>query len=386
MPLMADMSKHAFPRFTPPSAGAVRAHLHAFSPQPPQPLFTWGPPALMLVLLLGCLAFNHPLLWLLLLILFGVMWLVVGYRLKQIQWIEHQVYLAQELAMLRQWGDSCQRAWELLPMVHEEMRRVGLVSFRFAWRVPMLTERLLGLHGRCVALMGQNLERMRYAEPAIEALDYIASHLESDHPGSAHLHAQRAMLMLEDNRLTDADDLIRRVSTQMKAAAAEMQRTRPDAVSSADHPMPGHPGDPTLAAVRMAELMQAIATHHDEDAAALEPTLRAALQPLGNDAAEGYALMALAHYRMASRHDRRAAEGQAAVDATADSAESNRAEMDPQSDDHQQARERAQHWWSLATHLRQPRELVWRYPELGPLTADPTLKATPWPLGKAGVA
>jgi len=134
-----------------------------------------------------------------------------------------------------------------------------------------------------------------------------------------HIGVSRANAALGADRLSDADDSIRRLRGAVEAF--------PDTTISATY--------------RLAQLAQQVRTHHFAEGVKENDDLLDALRPLGVEAGYGHALMALCHY-----HD--PTQGETADDATAHDA--------------------AKQWWGRATLLLPSHTLLSRYPELKPLT------------------
>ncbi len=144
-----------------------------------------------------------------------------------------------------------------------------------AWHLLPDLQRWPDMHVQGVLLLGANLMALRAWEPAIEAQDYLLDHIPEDHPTAHLLRAQRAMALLHEDRLVDAD-------TEIRA----LRRAPLD--------------DPTAAALAaLAELYQQMKTNHHADALAQaeHEDPRRTLAPLGGEAAHGYALIALAAHR-----------------------------------------------------------------------------------------
>ena len=224
-------------------------------------------------------------------VMIGALMGLTHWRLRRLRRLEARIVDAQELAMLRHHFPAFLLAWELMPA---------------ASAAPML-------HGRLVAFIALCLDHLQAYDAAIVGYDHLIGHLPQDHPGSVQLQIQRAVAQLQTDRLTDADDAIRR----LRGSAETMRSTA------------------TRAAYRLAQLLQHVRTNHFADATALAGELVNDLRPLGVDAAYGHALMALSYQRL----DDAAARAQAAV------------------------------WWSRATLLMPPSALVDRFRELEPLQA-----------------
>jgi tetratricopeptide (TPR) repeat protein len=220
--------------------------------------------------------------------------LIAGnWRMKRMRDLERQTLRVQELAMLRRSVESLRLGWDLLP--------------RLTHAPP--------LHGRVVASLAHNLDQLRCFEAAIGAYDYLLAHLSPQDPVAMQFQVLRSIAQLATDRLTDADDALRR----LRGAIGDFKHTA------------------IAAAYRMAQLVQQIRTHHWEQAIQDSANLLADLRPLGVQAGYGHAMIALAYHEQAA-HARIPAPEDVKV------------------------------WWSRATLLLAPAALVERFPELHPLT------------------
>jgi len=278
--------------FHPPTADQLDAHLHRYAVRPASRVWLWAIVLGLPVLLILSLMMRNALVFLPLLAVIGIV-LAAQWRVRKMRELERQALRVQELAMLRQHERSLRLGWTLLPqLVH-----------------------LPPLHGRVVAAMAHNLDQLRCFDAAIGAYDHLVEHLHRDDPASVQFQVLRTIAQIAAERLTDADDALRRLRGSMD-----------------------HFADTAVAAAyRFAQLLQQIRTHHYEQASKEADDLVAQLRPLGVHAAYGHALAALAHHELA-RH-----RGQPAPEAM-------------------------RQCWSRATLLMSPQALAARYPELQPLT------------------
>ena len=224
-----------------------------------------------------------------------------AYRSRLLVQLDAQVLRVQELAMLRHYPPAMRLAWRL---------------------VPRLTT-IPPLHHRVVAFLAHLLDQVRAYEAAIIAYNFLLDGLPQDHPAAAQFEIHRAMAQLAIDRLTDADDALRRL------------RRHDDAQ--------GQPA--TAAALRLAQLIQQVRTNHFDDLVASAPRLVDDLRALGVEAGYGHALVAYAYHML---------------------------------DDEPPSGRRAGPWWSRATLLMPASALVERFPELRAMTnCYPTASALP---------
>jgi tetratricopeptide (TPR) repeat protein len=228
----------------------VSQHLASCAPQPArQPLAM-----LLLVVLIASvlllLASDQALLLLLSwLILGGMVWWMSYHRARIVN-LREQVRQAGEMAMLRRWPEAVQRCWRLLPLLR---------------RMPQQ-------HGQAVSVLCGSLMNLRAWEPAVAAQEHLLRLMQDEHPLALVLRANRVMALLHAERLLDADDELRR----LKQVATQ--------------PLP-------RAAAMLAELHQLLTTNHDHEAIGRADEMIEILQPLGHEAALGYAMIALACHR-----------------------------------------------------------------------------------------
>ena len=201
--------------------------------------------------------------------------------------LDQRVAQMEELALCRHWVRSLRKAWRLLPSLTTH---------------PVL-------HHRATTVIATCLDRLKAYDAGIVAYDNLIERLANQDPVSALLRAQRAIAQLVNGQLTDADVALRRLR--------------------------GHGHGQVAATCRLASLVQQAQTNHWADAVEQSSSeLVNQLRPLGVEAGYGYALMALACYKLTSNQP---------------SAEPDRAEM----------------WWSYATRLLPVGALVDRFSEVG---------------------
>ena len=166
--------------------------------------------------------------------------------------LERQLVDVHELSLQRRWPQALATAWGLLPRLR----------------------RLPDLFARTAAFLAYGLDEQGQFEAAIVGYDFLLRHMPAEHPGAMLLMIQRAMAQLAVDRLTDADEALRRLR--------HLEQLPPNGMS---------------AAYRLAALCQIVRTQHFADAAELEEHLVERLRPLGVEAGYGYGLMALARWR-----------------------------------------------------------------------------------------
>jgi len=284
------MAKPSGAIFTPPTAEQIDAHLKKCAPAPPARWVTMLPLiALALVVMLafsslgGVLAMLLPGLVLIALV-FGLSW-----RVRSLRAMEVRVTRVQELALTRHHAEALRLSWRMLPQLRT----------------------LHELHGRVVSMMAFALDQVGAHDAAIVVYDFLIERLPPSHPGCIQLSIQRTIVQLMADRLTDADDALRRL--------------RSHAASFGDTPIG--------ATYRLAELLQQVRTNHFRDAVETTTDLVKDLRPLGVEAGYGYALMAFSHHMIGD--------------------------------------EGADEWWHRATLLLSPSALVGRFDQLNVLTALP---------------
>ncbi len=275
--------------FTPPTPDQVRAHLNRFAPQPPSRLASWSTVIALPLLLLIALANNNSALIVLPMIALGAILATTHWRLRRQREQEEQTLRVQELAMQRRFIESLRLAWQLLPRVVQQPQ----------------------LHGRVVATIAHDLDELRCYDAAIVAYDYLLERMAAEDPAAVQFQVLRSLAQLATDRLTDADDTLRRLR-------GVIGRFRDTAIG---------------AAYRLALLVQQIRTNHYQQAIDESDSLLDALRPLGVQAGYGHALMALAYRELARHHN-------------------------------QPTPAAAREWWHRATLLLSPEALMSRFPEL----------------------
>ena len=287
--------------FTPPTPQQWSDHLRRYSPRRARRWVTMLP-FIGLGVVVG-LAFASNSLVSIMFPVLVLAALLVGLNmrvrlLRRVEWAAGQV---QELSALRRHGDSLARGWLLLPKLRQ----------------------LPEAHSRTVAAMTMSLDQVKAYESAAVGYDYLLAMLPEDHPGAVQLSIQRAVAHLMSDRLTDADDALRRI----RGTIDRYDQT------------------PIAAGYRLAGLIQQVHTNHFADAVAESTGLVESLRPLGVDAGFGYALMALSCFM--------------ADPSQADASDSP-----------------ARSWWARATTLLLPSVLIDRFE---PLQQIAHLPATPLP-------
>lgn len=283
--------------FIPPSPKQVTAHLHRCAPRVSR-LWVTQLPLFLLIFAAVLTLFAQDLLtatmpWM---ILVGV----VAYamvRVRQVRSIQDRVMKVSEWTQIGQHERATRAIWKLLPVVQ------------------MMPE----LHGRLVALMAHNLDRLT-AWPAAEiAYDYLITRMPSDHPGSVQLQLQRTVLQLFNDELTTADNNIRK----LRPLAIELKNS------------------PVSATFYYAALLQHVRTlHFSEAVEENRDTLVERLRPLGVEAGHGYALLAWSFFQLANRRP-----------------------------DEPQRMQQALDWWHKATLLMPTAKLLARQEDLKSLAA-----------------
>ena len=191
---------------------------------------------------------------------------------------------------------------------------------RAIWRLLMITQLMPEVHGRLVALMALNLDKLTAYASAEVTYDYLIQRMPTDHPGSVQLQLQRTILQLFNDELSTADTNLRKL--------------RPIAME--------HPDTPICAMYAYGSLLQQIQTFHYADAVAEnKDKLVAQLRPLGIEAGHGYGLMAWSYYQLSLR-----------------------------SPDDLSLMEQAKNWWRKANLLLSSKVLIQRQPDLKQLVAN----------------
>jgi tetratricopeptide (TPR) repeat protein len=271
-----------------PTAEALAEHLRDHAAQLPSvwvrraPLFVIGFLIAIALIAGGPGGWLLPWLGFLGLIVYG------GRRLRKVRSLEARLNRAQELATLRH---------------HRAALRAG-------WNLIRDTQAHPPLQHRAVVAVVQCLDEVGAHDAAIVGYDRLLDDLPPEHPGAAYLQTHRAIAALFTDRLSDADETLRR----LRGPVEEL------------------PGSPTRAAYRFAKLFQAVRTAHYAEGIAESDGLVEALRPLGIDAGYGHALRSWCHRR---RDD---------------------AQLDDAAE--------AQRWWQRAVTLVPAAALRQRFPEL----------------------
>ncbi len=288
--------------FAPPSAEQFESLLQANPASPPTKWQLRAPLIVAAIFLgmglatTGIAAAVLP--WIGLGILFGSNWS----RTQRAMNLEARVRDTQQVAMTRRYPAALRQAWRLLPQ----------------------TTPAPNLHSQTVAMISHCLDSLGAYDAAIVGYDYLLQRLPPGEPIAVHIGVSRANAVLGAERLSDADDSIRRLRGAVEA----------------------FPDTSISAAYRLAQLAQQVRTNHFSEAVNENDDLLEALRPLGVEAGYGHALMALCHYHYPTEAE--------ALQTT-----------EPQT------HEKARLWWDRATLLLPPKTLLQRYPELAPLTEMP---------------
>ncbi len=242
--------------FSAPSAERFQRHLATNEVRMPSPWAVRGPLLALLGAVVVALVMPPPLGALAPWIALIAVMIYTQRRSRRLRRLQAEARMVQELTMLRRYKQALRQGWRLLPQVVE---------------IPTL-------HGRTVAMMAHCLDLAEAYDAAIVGYDYLLQRMSSDHPGAVQLRIQRATSSLFADRLSDADDELRRLRNSM-----DQWR---------DTPM--HAG------YLLAELIQDVRTHHFAEALTLCDHWTDALRPLGVEAGFGHALLALCHHEAGS--------------------------------------------------------------------------------------
>lgn len=235
------------------------------------------------------------------------------------------VYLSSKTRAAAELQDKVARVWELA-MIRQYRESLGR-----AWELLPQCRTSPQLHSRVVTVIAHVLGELRQEEAAEVAYGYLTDRLPGDHPLSLRLRVQRAVAALRSDRLADADESLRK----LRGAIEQLH-------------------EPTLSAsYQMARLLQDVRTGHYADAVEQAEDTAQQLKPLGVEAGYGHGLLALC-YQQLSLHD-------------------------PAADNDQRAAlaRHARTWWDRATLLIPPAALLFRHPDLRPLTAAQNTPTTP---------
>jgi len=209
-------------------------------------------------------------------------------RVRALRRLERRVVRAHELALLRHHRLALRSVWRLIP---------DLVQHP-------------ALHHRAVVVLAQTLSNVGAFDATIVVYDHLLGDLPDGHPGAVHLKVHRAIAALHTDRLSDADEALRRLRG----------------------PMESFEGTPTDAAYRFALLFQSVCTAHYAEAIEESDGLLDTLRPMGAEAGYGHALLAWC-YQQRNDHDH---------------------------DDAGQAKR----WWQRATTLLPTAALTARFPQI----------------------
>lgn len=197
---------------------------------------------------------------------------------------------------------------------------------RAIWKLLMTTQLMPEVHGRLVALMALNLDKLTAYNAAEATYDYLIQRMPTDHLGSVQLQLQRTILQLFNDELSTADTNLRKL--------------RPIAME--------HPNTPISAMFIYASLLQQIQTYHYADAVdENKDQLVKQLRPLGIEAGHGYGLMAWSYYQLSLR-----------------------------TPDDLSLIEQSKNWWRKANLLLSSKILIQRQPDLKQLAAKFTYPLT----------
>ncbi len=295
-----------------PDADQVRHYLAEHPARGPSALLGWLPLLALICLLTLALTrdelWAQLLPWVALLALFSLM----SMRVKRMRALEREVLNVQELTMKRDFPQALSTGWELIP------------------RLTVVPE----MQARVIAFVANTLDHLHAHEAAIVGYDHLIERMPANNPSSVQLRLYRAIAQLACDRLTDADDDLRKLRGLDDVA-----------------------GDSPLASIyRLAMLVQAVHTHHYDAAIEKSDTLIDALRPLGVEAGYGYALIALACYLLAQREAHR------------DPNDTAPSLTDRPSSDALMAD--AKLWWSRATLLLPVETMIERYPQLQSIADD----------------
>jgi len=314
-------SSRASDRFRPPSAEQVAELLERHGPELPQRwvgvVFIVAIAATVLLAAAVPNLFTVTLPWLVILALV----ITMSVRLTQQRRGAQLNRRAHELSLLRRYDGALRLIWKVLPRVARRPAE----------------------HGKAVGLLAHDLDAIGCHEAAVVAYDYLIQRMPPDHPGRVEMRLRKAINLLMEDRLADADDILRGARSTV-----------------------GHYEAPTLDAwLTYATLLQDIRTNHDAAALATalddEPGVIHHLQPLGMQAAYAHALLSLAGHRWIERQAAREHD-----DAAEPSMNPDERELTPQ-----RVRGLAERSWRRATLLMAPSALKGRHPELGIIQLPP---------------
>lgn len=273
----------------PPSPEALDTHFERHPPAPPSVWAQRAPLLVVLAIVLAALAVGGP----------------SALLLPWAAFLGLIAYGRQRAGKLRRYEARLARAAELATLRHHRP------ALRSAWRLVAELTAHPPLQHRAALVIAQVLDRLNAHEAAMVAYDRLLSDVPADHPGALVLRIHRAVAALFTDRLSDADEALRRLRGPVDAY---------------------DPATPTAAAYRFALLFQSVRTAHYAEAIDESSDLLEALRPLGLDAGYGHALLAWCHHQR----------------------------NDPAADDRGHTRT----WWRRATALLPAAALRHRFPEL----------------------
>jgi len=198
---------------------------------------------------------------------------------------------------------------------------------RAIWPLLLETQMMPEVHGKLVAMLAHNLDKLCAWDSAEVAYDYLIDRMPTDHLGSVQLQLQRTVLQLFNDELSTADQNLRKL--------------RPQAITLSNTPI--------CALFTYASLLQQVQTYHFADAVAENKSnLVQQLRILGIDAGHGYALLAWSYFQLAQRKK-----------------------------DDSSLMDQALAWWRKANLLLSSSKLLARQPELKSLAAHAAYEAPP---------
>lgn len=270
----------------PPKPEVLQTYLNRHPATPPSVWAQRGPLLMLGMLIAGALFVGGRTAWVL--PWAGMIGLMIygGQKLRKMQRLERRLERAQELAMLRHDRVALRSAWRLIPELQEH---------------PMMQH-------RAILVIANGLESLGAYESAIVAYHRLLDDLSSDHPAAVHLKTRLAIASLMTDRLSDADEALRRLRGPIEPLQA----------------------GPIGATYRFASMLQAVRTAHYAEAIEESTGMLDALRPLGVDAGYGHALLAWCYRQRGDEGDT----------------------------------QQADRWWGRATRLISESQLIQRLPEL----------------------
>lgn len=257
--------------FRPPSREAVAERLAACPPRRLPGWLKWVPFGIAGLAVGAAAASPAGVAWLMPLPVLGAGWVLVrGLSVAARQRVV-AARRVRDRAMLRRHAEVLRLGWKALPAVS-------------------LTPTLWV---QTVLAMGESLVALGKDDAAGACFEAVARVLPKGHPGLARLRVVEAMAALREDRLTDADDALRRARSTAGAwggsAAARAEAARFEVE------------------LGVATLYQRVRTHHFADGAELADGLRPRLGMIGVAGASGHALAALCYLRAGRAEDAAAA-------------------------------------------------------------------------------